>query len=330
MSMVSTTWLKRQMLNLKLRKIDELLDLTLILNAANGTTIPYLGFMEVKVRLPGKDKIELDVSMLVTPQDCEFPILGYNVIAEFVQTSTNKPGISNIFNKTFDAQVCTDTTKLVSLIEESSRADNYSGTIKITRRDIMVPKGGKIKLSCRANYLYLAEKTPALFEPVENNVLPPDLMLSESIFYVQPGISCRLVIEVTNSSERDIVVPKHTELGHIQLFKSVTPIQVRKKESSENTIKHPVPSENLSKSQKTCQMNSVSTEAVIPDITLGNHLTDDQCKQIKQLLADEADSFSKGTMMPAVRKIYSWKLNYMTNVQYNIAIAQCRAHSIVK
>ena len=291
-SMVSVGWLERHLPNAKLRKLDEILDVTLTLNAANGTGIPYLGFVEVNVRLPDNDQMELDVPMLVTPHDCAFPILGYNVITEFVKISAaNKSDISNVFIKTFEPHVCTATNKLVSLIEEISQDDSHLGTVRVTRRDIVVPKGGNVKISCRANYLHLVEKTPVLFEPLENNVLPPDLQFSESILYVKPGTSCRLAINVTNSSKRDIIVPKHTELGHIQLVKSVTPIEVQKKESIANSSRHQGTNSSI---PQYSHMNSVSAKAAIPDISLGNHLTDKQCRQIKQMLADEADSFSKG------------------------------------
>ena len=138
--MVSTGWLERHRSNSKLKKLDEILDVTLTLNAANGTSIPYLGFVEVNVRLPDNDQMELDVPMLVTPHDCEVPILGYNVIAEFVKMSANKPGIGNhVFTKTFEPHVCTDNkTKLACLIEEISQYDSYLGTVRVTRRDIVV------------------------------------------------------------------------------------------------------------------------------------------------------------------------------------------------
>ena len=159
-SMVSKDWLNRNMPDLKLQKVDEILGINLNLTAANGTNIPYAGFVEVSVSIAGNDKIRLDVPMLVTSQSIEAPILGYNVIEEFVKTSNHHfTVLADVLEGTLDLLDSEDTGKLVSLIEANSEDHTYLGTAKVTKKDILVPKGQSTKLSCRANYFYVAEKT---------------------------------------------------------------------------------------------------------------------------------------------------------------------------
>jgi hypothetical protein len=67
---------------LKIRDISELLaaDSGLNLTAANGTPIAYKGWVEARFRLNREDEKEITVPFLVTPEQLEQPIIGYNVI----------------------------------------------------------------------------------------------------------------------------------------------------------------------------------------------------------------------------------------------------------
>ena len=71
------------------RDISELIDEELNLTAANGTKIAYSGWVEIEVRLTSssKDEPSVIVLFLITNENLEYPILGYNVIEELVQPS---------------------------------------------------------------------------------------------------------------------------------------------------------------------------------------------------------------------------------------------------
>ena len=67
-----------------IKQLSELLDKNLNLTTVNGTKIPYIGWVEVRVKLtpPSSDseKEELLVPFLVTSEKLGCPILEYNVI----------------------------------------------------------------------------------------------------------------------------------------------------------------------------------------------------------------------------------------------------------
>ena len=69
------------------RDISELIDEELNLTAANGTKIAYSGWKDIEVRLTSSSKDEplVMVPFLITNENLEYPILGYNVIEELVQ-----------------------------------------------------------------------------------------------------------------------------------------------------------------------------------------------------------------------------------------------------
>ena len=70
-----------------MKDISELINVGLDLTVANGTKIPFIGWRDVRVRLPSptKEGQEVHVPFLVTVDRLEIPILGYNVIKGLVK-----------------------------------------------------------------------------------------------------------------------------------------------------------------------------------------------------------------------------------------------------
>ena len=70
-----------------IRPISELLvdSDNLKLTAANGSAIPYDGWVEVELSLMSDETSnKIQVHLLVTSDSLDYPIIGYNVIDEFV------------------------------------------------------------------------------------------------------------------------------------------------------------------------------------------------------------------------------------------------------
>ena len=86
-----------------IRPISELLDDSdnLKLTAANGSAIPYDGWVEVEFSLMSDETSKkIQVPLLVTSDSLDYPIIGYNVIDEFVtqQSDCNDPMIQSFKN----------------------------------------------------------------------------------------------------------------------------------------------------------------------------------------------------------------------------------------
>ena len=238
-SMVSREWLNLNMPNQEIKKLDSILGVNLKLTAANGTKIPYEGFVELTVKLRENHNFEIGVPFLVTQENLEVPILGYNVIEEFLGLSSFS-GDKNEIMKTLFPNLKTDETKmLINLISEEQSQEIHFGTVKVPKKDCIVPKGKIISIICRANYFATESKTPVLFEPIESSNLPEGLQIRENLTIVNKGKSCRVKAEVTNNSACDIIIPKYTEIGQLQLVKSVTPIEVTaKKQEAKSEIEN--------------------------------------------------------------------------------------------
>ena len=68
---------------------------------------------------------------------------------------------------------------------------------------------------------------PVLFEPDELSQWPTGLEIYETLKTVKKGSVSRIDIEVHNTSDHDITLPRRTLLGRLQLIKSVTPMEVK-------------------------------------------------------------------------------------------------------
>ena len=86
-SILSTEMMGKFFNKATVRDNSELIDEELNLTAANGTKIAYSGWVEIEVRLTSssKDEPSVMVPFLITNENLEYPILGYNVIEELVQ-----------------------------------------------------------------------------------------------------------------------------------------------------------------------------------------------------------------------------------------------------
>ena len=79
----------------------------------------------------------------------------------------------------------------------------------------------------RIRDLHVEKRIPVLFEPNSEQSWPSGLEISEELLTIRHGSSCRLQINVLNTSDHDITLYKRTTLGTLQLVKSVTPQELR-------------------------------------------------------------------------------------------------------
>ena len=91
-SIMTQAMLEEMLPGTAVKDISELINVGLDLTAANGTKIPFIGWADVRVRLPSptKEGREVHVPFLVTIDRLEMPILGYNVIEELMKMDSKE------------------------------------------------------------------------------------------------------------------------------------------------------------------------------------------------------------------------------------------------
>ncbi|CAH1276865.1 GIN1 [Branchiostoma lanceolatum] len=282
---MSEDWRRIHLPEVTVKSVGEIVGGTdLSLKAANGTEIPYSGWIEVKFRLVGEDSTpELIVPFLITPDSKqEHPIIGYNVIEE-IQNECRKADHSGValLSKAIPVKP-REAEALVTMIEDFSNAIPLN--VRVGRKRVRIPRGTTVQVRCRLPTGSVEEKQTVLFEPQEGGSWPTGLELESVLTSVSStGI---IKVPVSNGNQYDVHLPARTVLGQMELIRSMVPVELRKVAEEAKQPTTPV------------QVNTAQMESDAPDdcwdppVDL-SHLNDEQRKVAKQMLREECGAFSK-------------------------------------
>ena len=151
-----------------------------------------------------------------------------------------------------------------------------------------------------------------MFQPHVFSALQEGLELNETLLTISQGNSCQISVPISNVSKHNIVIPPRSDIGTLQTVSTVTPLQVKLKESlpeeSAQEGKDQGPNsevnqkeigqlreESVDTSGGNRNENSETTDNVpsdIPDDDL-TELTEEQQVIVGKMLYEERDSFSK-------------------------------------
>ena len=201
-SIVSEDFLESQLLTVQRRDIKQLLGTegSVSLQAANGTDIPYCGWVEIGVRLTNENETEIRVPFLVTKENIEQPIIGFNVIELMVRNTESKEDdvLLGRMSRSFKMSKSGDMQALISLIR-TTNSDELC-LVKSTKKPHIVLAGETVHLPCRTNTGPIHRKTPVIFEPDELATWPSGLAVHQSLATVKEGDATILSVTVTNTS----------------------------------------------------------------------------------------------------------------------------------
>ena len=229
-SIISLQELTKCLTETKLNKIKDLLDpgAKLELTTANGTVLPYLGWVNVKCELKGDTKGTsiIDLPMLVTESPLDHPIIGYNVLEQLVSkcdTNSKTEEIISVLSDSLPDVVVGNLNSLVDSIRSGS--DPYLCSVKTGKRDIIIPAGEAKKVACRINTGFVDRGTPVIFESDVSGSLPNGIEIEDSLLYLKGG-NCVKVNLVVADEESDTVideVPNDEEPGNVIMNTPVSP-----------------------------------------------------------------------------------------------------------
>ena len=287
-SIVSEDFLESQLPTVQRRDIKQLLGTegSVSVQAANGTDIPYGGWVEIGFRLTNENETEIRVPFLVTKENIEQRIIGFNVIELMVRNTESKEDdvLLGRMSRSFKMSTSGDMQALISLIS-TTKSDELC-LVKSTKKPHIVPAGETVHLPCRANTGPIHQKTPVIFEPDELATWPSGLAVHQSLATVKEGDATILSVTVTNNTNHDITLPGRVVLGHLHLVRSITPVEVRFKDHETAT-----PCEEPPCKQHTPAEQVEGNLSWLPEVDLSG-LTAEQKEQTKQLLIEEADAFA--------------------------------------
>ena len=156
-SIVSKDWVAQNLPTAERRQINELLDNKgLDLKAANGSEIPYESWIEVSFTLAtSDDKHGMSVPFLISTDPLDHHIVGYNVIEEIVKNpdshfrNSHEETLVSALNSSLPNAKQENVEALINLIRTTTSSELCS--VKVTKRDVLVPKNETVVVTCSAN-----------------------------------------------------------------------------------------------------------------------------------------------------------------------------------
>lgn len=266
-SLVNELWWKETFPECSVRSLEELINEKLTVCSANGSSIQFSGWVECAVTI-GKQIIT--TPFLVTPVAAkDHPIIGYNVIEEFVRGSD--PDKVNVdISRAIPSLPSSAYVDLIRTIKRN--LDSEICVVTTKKRTETIPAKSRKRVRLKVKYHSDQDQIPGHFEPSVEN-LPEGLHLCECLVKVEKEV-CLMFHNETNS---DIRIPKRTTVGTISAVSSVIELS---KPMSASVLKQ--------------NSHQPAPDEWDPPVSLdGLGLTKDQECQIRQVLREECEAFSR-------------------------------------
>lgn len=213
-SIMSETWKSKNLPDAKILPISDLLsdDELLDLRAANGSEIPFQGWVEVnlslydpKTKTPGSD--EILVPVLVSRDIIQRPIIGFNAIEEIMRDREDQVQPSDrVALLRNSLRLGTGKAEALLNLIQGATNENVTYTVKTGGASVVVSGRQTKCISCPVK-TNLKANTEVIFEPEENLSLNEELKITCQLV----NISCssrRVDIYVRNTTQSLRVIPK--------------------------------------------------------------------------------------------------------------------------
>ena len=192
--------------------------------------MPYVEWVETSFAFGEESSVkELSVLVLVVNQELERPVIGYNVIEQLIQKNDEKicfpdTDLIDILKYSFQDLGIKQVTALINFVGKKLNTPDDFGTVKLSKQNVVIPQGKTIPITCRVSAGPVPERIPVVLEPSIDTDVPDDLVVSESLTYLQKGSSCSITVLVQNPTNHDIVIKGRTVLGSLKTISTMVPI----------------------------------------------------------------------------------------------------------
>ena len=284
-SLVSSAWLEENIPNHELLSVEEYLEGDeMHLCAANNTKVAVEGVVVLNFGIG--QAFEVPVPFIVTKDNLENPIIGYNVIKHVVNLDVK--GFPELLKNSCPSMNKSKADAVVALIKNDILDECEAKVVGKT----VIPAKTRYRIKCRTDFEASQVKQNVLFSP---HPVDGDLELSDSVVHVKLG-SKSVHVVVANPTNKEIVLEKGTVLGSIECVSAIVPIQPsgekkgRKQKTWAQSVGKSAKDPTKVKEESGCES---STETSVPPVDL-SHLSETQRKMAEQMLFEERHVFCNG------------------------------------
>lgn len=289
-SAIDEVWKADYLPYIKLRHITEIVDSNdpLQIEAANGTKMPYVGWVEVKFQLAAGSEEFIVPVLVIKGNKQPRPIIGFNVIERIVLNSqedqSNDIQMERLIKtvKMAFPNLKRDTVKAFIQAVSVSRRSEYF--VRTAGPKVLIPSHTTVQVNCRVCVKPFKEDTTLVFESDDNPQWPEGLQFFDTVVMIKKGAQPNIVLSVQNPTDHNIMLTGKTGIGTAQSVTTVYPFSTANEKETRTEVNH-IQAEHLS-DKETC------TQLWDPPVDL-SHLDEGQRQIVHKMLREESSSFSK-------------------------------------
>ncbi|RXN09433.1 Retrovirus-related Pol poly from transposon [Labeo rohita] len=285
-SIIDQDWRKKYLPTHDVRPLSEIVGPSAGLEvfAINGEVIPFSGWVEATVSLPGHNgnRYSIQVPFLVSQLQLERPLLGFNVISELITGPSDREGIlttlHSLMSRTGNTQ---DDLREVSVgFIRADKVNADTARVRVGPRDVIIQPGQVANVICKVPPNFNNSDLTVLFEPSEETSPLAQLDLGEGLVEVHKRGQSYIRVPVGNHTRHNVTIPKRTLLGEIAaIAKVIQTDQVELDNPQETTSPQPTQPED-------------GDTMWHPPVDL-SHLKSSDQTVLKQLLYEESAVFAR-------------------------------------
>ena len=281
-SLLDLGWVRTKFPEIQIRPISDFLDrdeVRVRFTAANQTELAMVGCVVLHFTL-GENSFP--VPFLVTDSELSHPIVGFNVVENFIRTGKPEDVVNLLINSSREVEA--DKIKvMVNLISQASEEKDFLGDLRAVKPCVIPPKSS-VRIRCRVrgdvkglDLLFLCSEpcTPDWDE---------DLVVSESLGELVRGRTPHVNIEIRNLSEKEKFISKNMLVGEISAVNSVLPLKLFNSSPVETEEQVDVAKVGVAEAKVETKWQ--------PKAKL-DHLPEQQRKELEQILFEECEVFAK-------------------------------------
>ncbi len=219
-STVTETFFRERLKNIPLHPLEDVLKV----ECAAGQHIPYAGYIEAEMEIPGKDVLQMCLFLVVpeTEYSSSVPVLvGTNVLEPLQQKCRDKYG-PRYLQKTVLANAWILAFKLLRVHgRQQKRAYGQVSVLKCAARaTIRVPPGGRVVVPATTRTGSLPVNCQVMVETTQRSMLPAGVEVTPTALRCSKGIDL-IKVEVTNMLETPIVIQPSAVIAELQKVSTV-------------------------------------------------------------------------------------------------------------
>ncbi len=137
---------------IKIQPLGLLFDNSLEISAANNTQVPLDGWAEIDLQICSQrhGRLTIGVPLLIS-RDCNYPLLGSNVIAEMIKANIDQDDTVDVTEILKEALSVSDSTveALVSTLQTIRPTEMPQCNVRLGKKGVNIPSGKIREVQCR-------------------------------------------------------------------------------------------------------------------------------------------------------------------------------------